>query len=65
MAKKITLKTKTPPSLLATVCRTEWDCPCEAFECPFNRDGGFDCENVTSEMWAELMEEEDGNTASR
>ena len=62
--KKITLKTDASPEWLAEICHGE-DCPCRgAFECPFDEERGPACDIVTPEMWAGLMEEEDGNHAS-
>ena len=64
--KKLTLTTDASPEWLAAICHGE-DCPCHgAFNCPFYTmmDVWPDCEAVTPEMWAELMEERDGNHAS-
>lgn len=65
MPKKITLKTETSPEWLEAVCHSDMDCPCKHWGCPFHwSEEGPECEAVTLEMWAELMEECDGNTAS-
>ena len=62
--KKISLKTETSPEWLAAVCHSISDCPCKHFGCPFaTEEEGSDCDAVTPEMWAELMEECDGNHA--
>ena len=54
--KKLTLATNASPEWLAEVCHGE-DCPCRGcWNCPFPLEEGI-CENVTPEMWAELMEE--------
>ena len=65
MPKKITLTTDASPEWLAEVCHSDMDCPCKHWGCPFHwTEEGPECEAVTPEMWAGLMEECDGNTAS-
>ena len=60
----IRFKIEVGPEDLASICTsTDLDsCVCKggAICCPFEHDGICDCWDVTPEMWAELLEEEDG-----
>ena len=72
MKKMLTVEVLASPADLAEWCRrhghVKWGmrgcCPFPAVECPL-MGGAVTCEDVEAWMWEELMEEEDGNTASR